>query len=103
MYALFESGGQQHKAVPGSRLRLQKLEVPVGESVTFEKILMLSSDDVLEIGAPFVTAARVEAQVVAQGRGPKIRVVKFRRRKNSKRMQGHRQDFTEVLIQSIQH
>ncbi|MFU2058600.1 50S ribosomal protein L21 [Avibacterium volantium] len=102
MYAVFQSGGKQHRVSEGQVVRLEKLEVSTGESVEFDSVLMVVNGEDVKIGAPVVTGAKVVAEVVSHGRGDKVKIVKFRRRKHSRKQQGHRQWFTEVKITGIQ-
>ena len=101
MYAVFQSGGKQHRVAEGQTVRLEKIEVAPGETVEFEDILMVSNGDDVKIGTPSVAGAKVTAEVVTHGRGEKIKIVKFRRRKHSRKQMGHRQWFTEVKITGI--
>ncbi|AGI31634.1 TPA: 50S ribosomal protein L21 [Mannheimia haemolytica] len=102
MYAVFQSGGKQHRVSEGQVVRLEKLELATGEKVEFDSVLMVVNGEDVKIGAPVVAGAKVVAEVVAQGRGEKVKIVKFRRRKHSRKQQGHRQWFTEVKITGIQ-
>ncbi|WP_273393718.1 50S ribosomal protein L21 [Actinobacillus porcinus] len=102
MYAVFQSGGKQHRVSEGQVVRLEKLEVAVGSAVEFDSVLMVVNGEDVKIGAPVVAGAKVVAEVVEQGRGEKVKIVKFRRRKHSRKQQGHRQWFTEVKITGIQ-
>ncbi len=101
MYAVIESGGKQYRVTEGQRLKIEKLPVEIGKEITFEKVLMLSDDNGLKIGAPYVSGAKVAAQVTEQGRRDKIRIIKHRRRKHYHREMGHRQYFTEITIMSM--
>ncbi|MFI2813076.1 MULTISPECIES: 50S ribosomal protein L21 [Microbulbifer] len=101
MYAVFESGGKQHRVEEGEVLRLEKLEVATGESIDFDKVLMVVDGDNVNIGAPLVNGAKVTAEVINHARGEKVRIIKFRRRKHSMTRQGHRQWYTEVKITGI--
>jgi len=101
MYAVIEAGGKQHRVVEGETLSIEKIEVPTGEKVDFDKVLMVADGDKISVGAPYVSGSKVVAEVVAHGRGDKINIVKFRRRKHYRRQAGHRQWFTEVKITSI--
>jgi len=101
MYAVFESGGKQHRVEEGEVLRLEKIEVATGESVDFDKVLMVVDGETINIGAPVVDGAKVTAEVVKHGRGEKVKIIKFRRRKHSMKRQGHRQWYTEVKITGI--
>ena len=102
MYAVFQSGGKQHRVSEGQVVRLEKLELATGTTVEFDSVLMVVNGEDVKIGAPVVAGAKVVAEVVAQGCGDKVKIVKFRRRKHSRKQQGHRQWFTEVKITGIQ-
>ena len=102
MYAVFQSGGKQHRVSEGQVVRLEKLELATGTTVEFDSVLMVVNGEDVKIGAPVVAGAKVVAEVVAQGRSDKVKIVKFRRRKHSRKQQGHRQWFTEVKITGIQ-
>ncbi len=101
MFAVIESGGKQHRVVEGEVVRLERLPGDPGDGVVFERVLMVGAEQDLDIGAPYVAGSRVAGEVVAQGRGRKIRVVKFKRRKNYLRRKGHRQAYTDVKITAI--
>ena len=101
MYAVIESGGKQHRVSKGEVLRLEKLELAVGAAITFDKVLVIGEGAEVKIGQPYVEGSSVEAEVLHQGRGEKIRIVKFNRRKHHRKQMGHRQWFTEVKITSI--
>ena len=101
MYAVFKTGGKQYRASQGDRLRVEKLDAEVGDSVEFDQILLVGEGSDVQVGAPLVEGGKVEAKVTAQGRGKKVEVIKFKRRKNYKRQHGHRQHYTEVEITSI--
>lgn len=101
MYAVIESGGKQYRVSQGQRLKIEKLPVEIGKEIVFEKVLILSDDNGLRIGAPYVSGAKVAAQVTEQGRRDKIRIIKHRRRKHYHREMGHRQYFTEITITSL--
>lgn len=101
MYAVFQSGGKQHRVAEGQTVRLEKIEIAPGESIEFDNILMVSNGEDIKIGMPFVDGGKVTAEVVTHGRGDKVKIVKFQRRKHSRKTQGHRQWFTEVKITGI--
>jgi large subunit ribosomal protein L21 len=101
MYAVFKTGGKQYRASQGDRLRVEKLDADVGDSVEFDQILLVGEGSDIQVGAPLVEGGKVEAKVTAQGRDKKVEVIKFKRRKNYKRQHGHRQHYTEVEITSI--
>lgn len=101
MYAVIKSGGKQYRVEEGQTLKLEKIEVPTGESVDFDQVLLVADGDDVKVGAPLVDGAKVSAEVVSHGRGEKVRIIKFRRRKHHMKRQGHRQWFTEVKITGI--
>ncbi|WP_347330875.1 50S ribosomal protein L21 [Marinimicrobium locisalis] len=101
MYAIFESGGKQHRVVEGETLKLEKIEVATGEKIEFDKVYLVANGKDVKVGAPIVDGAKVTAEVVNHGRGDKVKIIKFRRRKHSMKRQGHRQWFTEVKITGI--
>lgn len=101
MYAVIESGGKQHRVEEGEILRLEKLEAATGDKVNFDNILMVGEGDSVKIGTPYVEGGQVTAEVVKQGRADKVTIIKFNRRKHSRKQQGHRQWFTEVKITGI--
>ncbi|SEI54837.1 large subunit ribosomal protein L21 [Allopseudospirillum japonicum] len=101
MYAVIKSGGKQYRVQEGQVLKLEKLEVPTGESLDFDQVLLLGSDDEIKVGAPLVEGAKVTAEVLEHGRGDKVTIIKFRRRKHHMKRQGHRQWYTEVRITGI--
>ncbi|HET7320888.1 MAG TPA: 50S ribosomal protein L21 [Longimicrobiaceae bacterium] len=101
MYAIIRTGGKQFRAEPGRTLRIPSLAVEPGETVTFDEVLLGASDSDVVVGAPLVNGAAVTAEVVKHGKGEKIIVFKFKRRKNYRRKQGHRQGYTEVRVRDI--
>jgi len=100
MYAIIETGGKQFRVEEGSKLRVATLDAEVGSEVTLDKVLMLGGGT-LSIGAPYVENASVKAEVLEHGRGDKVLVFKKWRRNDSRRMQGHRQNYTAIKITSI--
>ena len=101
MYAIIRSGDKQFRAEPGATVRVPTLAAEVGETVTFDQILLAGNGEDVTVGAPTVAGASVTAEVVAHGKGRKVIVFKWKRRKNYRRKQGHRQKFTEVRIGEI--
>ena len=101
MYAVIVSGGKQHRVKEGETLKLEKLEVATGEVIQFDKVLMVGEGESVKIGAPYVEGGQVTAEVLAQGRAKKVKIIKFNRRKHFRKQQGHRQWFTEVKITDI--
>ncbi len=102
MYAIIKTGGKQYKVAEGDEVIIEKLEVAEGDSVTFEEVLTVVDGDNVKIGTPKVEGAKVTASVVKQGKGPKIRIFKFKHKTNYRRRQGHRQPFTKVKIEKIE-
>lgn len=101
MYAVVETGGKQYRVAVGDVIRVEKLDAEAGAAVNLDKVLMVADGDNVRIGAPNVADAAVSATVKAHGRGEKIRVFKFRRRKHFRKSQGHRQYYTELEITGI--
>ncbi len=101
MYAIVATGGKQYRVKEGEKLRVEKLSADAGEKVELENVLLVGEGEDIKIGAPYLDGAKVTATVVANGRGDKVKIVKFRRRKHSRRTMGHRQSYTEIEITSI--
>jgi large subunit ribosomal protein L21 len=101
MYAVIESGGKQHRVVEGEVLKLEKIEVSTGDTIEFDKVLMVGSGGDVKIGTPLVDGGKVTAEVISQGRHDKVTIIKFNRRKHHRKQAGHRQWFTEVKITGI--
>lgn len=102
MYAVIVSGGQQYRVKPGQVLKVEKIAADASAQIKFDKVLMICDGEKTLVGTPYVTGYTVNAEVVAEGRGDKIRVIKFRRRKHHMKTMGHRQSYTEVKITAIQ-
>lgn len=100
-YAVIISGGKQHKVTEGEVLTVEKIEKGIGEKIEFDQVLMLRTPKDIKLGAPLVAGAKVEAEIVSQFRGDKIRIIKFKRRKHHMKHQGHRQYLTRVKITKI--
>jgi large subunit ribosomal protein L21 len=101
MYAVIKTGGKQYKVAAGDYLKVEKLDGDVGSKVVIDKVLMLADGDNVTIGAPLVAGAKVNATVLSHGKGDKVRIFKFNRRKHYRKTQGHRQSFTEIKIEDI--
>ena len=101
MYAVIEAGGKQHRVIEGETLKLEKIEAATGETVEFDRVLLVGTGEDVKIGKPVVDGSRVTAEVVAHGRHKKVKIVKFNRRKHHRKETGHRQWFTEVKITGI--
>lgn len=102
MYAVIMTGGKQHRVTAGETLQIEKLEAEEGAAVTFDQVLLVSTDSGLKIGNPVLSGAKVTGKVVEQGRGPKIIVFRKKKTKTFRRTRGHRQYLTTVRIESIQ-
>jgi large subunit ribosomal protein L21 len=99
--AIIKTGGKQYRVAVGDKLRIEKLPAEVGGAVEFDEVLLVGTGDAAQIGTPLVAGAKVSGLVKAHGRGKKLIVYKFRRRKNYRRKNGHRQCYTEVEITGI--
>ena len=101
MFAIIETGGKQYKVAEGDIIFVEKLDVAEGETYTFDKVLAVSKDNNFISGAPYVEGASVTANVVKNGKGKKITILRYKPKKNEKRKMGHRQPYTKVQIGSI--
>ncbi len=101
MFAVFATGGKQHRVTEGEVIRTEILEAQPGEEVVFDKVMLVTDGDAVAVGTPYVDGGKVTAEVVRHDRGNKIEVLKFKRRKDYLRRQGHRQWFTELKITGI--
>lgn len=101
MYAVIKTGGKQYQVAVGDKLKIEQIPVDTGGSITISEVLMVADGDKVVVGTPLVSGASVTASVVGIGRHPKIRIFKMRRRKHYQKHQGHRQNYTEIQIASI--
>ena len=101
MYAVIATGGKQYRVSQGDKLRVEKLDVAEGESVDLDQVLMVVDGDDVKIGTPVLEGGKVTAEVKNHGRGDKVDIIKFRRRKHHIKRQGHRQAYTELEITGI--
>jgi large subunit ribosomal protein L21 len=101
MYAVIKTGGKQYKVRPGDVLKIEKLIAEVGENIDFNEVLLVGNDEKVEIGTPIVSGGKVSATVRLQARAPKVKIIKFRRRKHYRKQMGHRQHYTEVQVTQI--
>jgi large subunit ribosomal protein L21 len=101
MYAVFATGGKQYRAATGDILKIEKLDAEKGASVEIGQVLMVGEGADIKVGSPYLEGGKVTATVVEHGRGDKIRIVKFKRRKHHMKKMGHRQDFTRIEITDI--
>jgi large subunit ribosomal protein L21 len=101
MYAVIKTGGKQYRVAPDDVLTIEKVKGDAGAKLEFAEVLMIGAAEAVKLGTPLVTGAKVVAELVEHTRGPKVIAFKKRRRKNSRRKRGHRQDLTRVRIKSI--
>jgi large subunit ribosomal protein L21 len=101
MQAIIESGGKQYLVAPKDKLILEKLSTPVGETVTFDKVLLVAKDNDVSLGKPYLSGSTVTGKVLSQGKGEKLVVFKYRAKSRYRRKSGHRQQQTVVEIQNI--
>jgi large subunit ribosomal protein L21 len=100
MYAIIQTGGKQYRVAPGTILKVESLDLEEGKTIDFE-VLAVGNGKHLKIGQPFVKHAKVSAAVLGHGRGKKIEIIKFRRRKHYMKRMGHRQNYTQIKITDI--
>ena len=101
MYAVIETGGKQYRVQKGDVVRVERLSAEAGETVSFDKVLVLKDASGLKVGAPYVEGACVEAVVKENGKGDKVVIFKYKNKKDYRKKQGHRQPYTEVEIMSL--
>ena len=101
MYAVVQTGGKQYRVTEGATLRVEKLKADEGASVELDKVLMVGEGESVKIGTPYVDGGKVTATVKSHGRGKKVNIIKFKRRKHHMKRQGHRQSYTELEITGI--
>jgi len=101
MYAVIQTGGKQYRVAQGDTLRVEKLVADEGATVELDKVLMVADGENVTVGKPFVDGGKVTATVKAHGRGKKVKIMKFKRRKHHMKRQGHRQWFTELEVTGI--
>ncbi|MBW2038722.1 MAG: 50S ribosomal protein L21 [Deltaproteobacteria bacterium] len=101
MYAVVETGGKQYKVTKGDRIRVERIEGEVGKRVELDKVLLIKGEDGIKLGTPTLAGAKVVGKIKLQGRGKKIVIFKYKRRKNYRRKQGHRQHYTWIEVEEI--
>ena len=101
MYAVFKTGGKQYRAATGDVIKVEKIEAEKGSTVELDQVLMVGEGEDVKIGAPFLEGSKVTAKVVDHVRREKIKIIKFKRRKNHRKQMGHRQYFTQIEITGI--
>ncbi len=101
MYAVIKTGGKQYRVSSGETLKIESILGDVGSAIILDKVLMVADADQLKVGKPLLLGATVQATIVSNGRGDKVRIFKMRRRKHYQKNQGHRQNYTEIRIDGI--
>jgi len=101
MYAVFKTGGKQYRATTGDVIKVEKIEAEKGASVELDQVLMVGEGADVKVGAPYLEGGKVTATVVDHGRRDKIKIIKFKRRKQHRKQMGHRQYFTQIEITGI--
>ncbi|OXR50776.1 50S ribosomal protein L21 [Pusillimonas sp. T2] len=101
MYAVIKTGGKQYRVVAGQKLKVEQIPADIGQEISLDQVLSVGEGDQLKIGTPLVPGAVVKATVLAQGRHDKVKIFKMRRRKHYQKRQGHRQNYTELRIDTV--
>ena len=101
MYAVIKTGGKQYKVAVGEKIKVEQIAADVGQEVVITEVLAVGSGDSLKVGTPLVSGATVKVTVISHGRHDKVRIFKMRRRKHYQKRQGHRQNYTELSIDSV--
>ena len=102
MYAVIKTGGKQYRIAPGEEIRVEKLPGNVGDTITFEEVLLTSDGDNVKVGKPFLENAKVLARITGHGKGRKVVVFKYKKRKGYRRKRGHRQHYSLVRVENIE-
>ena len=101
MYAVIKTGGKQYRVAAGEKLKVEQIPADIGSEVVLDQVLLVGSGDAVTVGKPLVAGASVTTKVLSHGRGVKVTIFKMRRRKHYQKHQGHRQNYTELSIESI--
>ena len=101
MYAVIKTGGKQHKVAEGEILKVEKLKASEGEPVDITDVLLIEKDGELTLGSPFIEGAKVTAKILRHGKEDKVTIIKMKRRKDYRKKQGHRQNYSEIQIEQI--
>jgi large subunit ribosomal protein L21 len=102
MYAIFETGGKQYRVSPGETIQVEKLDVPIGETITFDRVLLVADGENVRVGQPVVEGATIRAHVLRQGKSRKVIVFRYRPKQRYRRKKGHRQPYTLLQIEAIE-
>lgn len=102
MYAIIETGGKQYRVEEGDVLRIEKLEAADGDMIEVDKVLAVGEGENLKVGTPYVEGAKVQLKIGTQGKGKKIIVFKYKPKKNYRKKQGHRQPYSQVVVEKIE-
>jgi large subunit ribosomal protein L21 len=101
MYAVIKTGGKQYKVSAGDKIKVEQMPADIGVEITLDQVLAVGNGDQIAVGTPLLAGATVSAKVVSHGRHDKVRIFKMRRRKHYQKRQGHRQNYTEILVSRI--
>ena len=101
MYAVIKTGGKQYRVAPGEKLKIEQIPADVGAQIVLDQVLMVADGEAVKLGTPLVSGAKVSVTVLGHGRGAKVKIFKMRRRKHYQKTQGHRQNYTEIRVDSI--
>ena len=101
MYAVIKTGGKQHKVAEGEILKVEKLKASKGEPIDITDVLLIEKDGEVTLGSPFIEGAKVTAKILRHGKADKVTIIKMKRRKDYRKKQGHRQNYSEIQIEQI--
>ena len=101
MYAVIKTGGKQHKVAEGEILKVEKLKASEGEPIDITDVLLIEKDGEVTLGSPFIEGAKVTAKILRHGKEDKVTIIKMKRRKDYRKKQGHRQNYSEIQIEQI--
>lgn len=101
MYAVIKTGGKQYRVTAGEKIKVEQIPADVGTEISLDQVLMVGAGDTVKIGTPMLPGVIITAKVISQGRHPKVKIFKMRRRKHYQKHQGHRQNYTELEIGAI--
>ncbi|GAA4411459.1 50S ribosomal protein L21 [Advenella sp. WQ 585] len=101
MYAVIKTGGKQYRVAEGQKLKIEQIPADIGQEISLDQVLSVGEGESIKVGTPLVAGAVVKAKVLAQGRHDKVKIFKMRRRKHYQRHQGHRQNYTQIVIEAI--